>query len=68
MVVQTLASDAKVAAGEYHVEWNGRRDEKNVVPDEAYTVRLALKSTDGKTSTYDPAENRVVDGTTFSAK
>ncbi|MBI5440095.1 MAG: hypothetical protein HY900_02670 [Deltaproteobacteria bacterium] len=57
-VVRTLASDKTVAKGPVALTWDGRDDSGNVVPDEAYSFRLDLKT--GKTrSLYFPANQNV---------
>ncbi|MBK9373729.1 MAG: hypothetical protein IPN03_08350 [Holophagales bacterium] len=57
-VIRTVASDKKVAAGRLTLSWDGRDDSGRVVPDEAYSFRLDLRTGKGR-SVYFPANKTV---------
>ena len=53
-LVRRLASGAPIEAGRVSYVWDGRGDAGQVVPDEAYSVRIDLAGRSGK-QTYAPA-------------
>lgn len=53
-VIRTLAARKPIKAGHLSLAWDGKDDAGEVVPDEAYSFRLALSTTEG-TALYFPA-------------
>jgi hypothetical protein len=56
--VRRLAENERVSAGKTAREWNGRSDEQEVVPDDAYSLEVTLAA-GGKTEKYSPGLVRV---------
>jgi flagellar hook assembly protein FlgD len=54
VIVRTVANDAPVRAGRNEFVWNGRDDSGEIVPDEAYSLKIDW-SGDGFRSWYFPA-------------
>jgi hypothetical protein len=55
-VVRHLVKSSPQTAGRHEVKWDGRDDRDRVVPDEAWSFRIELKTDRGST-TYFPAVN-----------
>jgi hypothetical protein len=53
-VIRTLAAKKPIKAGRLSLTWDGKDDTGQVVPDEAYSFRLALSTTKGR-ALYFPA-------------
>ncbi len=53
-VVRTLCSNKKSDTGELKLEWDGRNDSGEIVPNEVYSLKIDLKSQD-KSDSYFPA-------------
>lgn len=51
-VVRELEHDSRVAAGHHKVTWDGRNDRGEVVPDEAWSFRISLKTARGATEWF----------------
>lgn len=54
-VTRTLADDRMTPAGMVRLDWDGRSDRGEVVPDEAYSVQIDLRDGAGR-HTYFPAD------------
>jgi hypothetical protein len=54
-LVRRLVTDAAAERETQHYEWNGRDDAGEIVPDEAYSLKIDFTGADGSSATYFPA-------------
>ena len=54
-LVRRLVTDAAAERETHHFEWNGRDDAGEIVPDEAYSLKIDFVGADSSTASYFPA-------------
>lgn len=55
-LIKEISTKQLFASGENKIEWDGRDQSNNIVPDEAYTYTLEARDERDQVITYDPAD------------